>query len=167
MSDEFHPPRPGAEHALLEPFVGVFRATIRIFFGPGDPQITFGTMNNSWDVDGLYLYQHFTGDAAPPPYPAFIGRGYWGYNFSTRKYEGFWIDNSSSIMQHESGQIDPTGRVWTMHSEFVHPATGERIAKRSVIRLTDHDQHSMEAWMTGPDGREHRTMEIEYHRVQS
>jgi hypothetical protein len=165
MSDEFQPPRPGAEHALLEPFAGTFRATIKLFFGPGDPQITGGTMRNSWDVDGLYLHQHFTGDPAPPPYPSFVGRGYWGYNFSTGKYEGFWIDNSSSIMQSEVGEVDSTGHVWTMLSEFIHPATGERVARRSMIRLSDRDHHVMESWMTGPDGRDFRTMEIEYRRA--
>ncbi|MFN5322501.1 MAG: DUF1579 family protein [Planctomycetota bacterium] len=165
MSDAFQPPRPGAEHALLAPFIGTFRATIRLFFGPGEPQISQGTMRNTWDVDGLYLNQHFTGDPAPPPYPAFVGRGYWGYNFSTRQYEGFWIDNASSIMQSETGAVDASGKVWTMLSEFTHPTTGERIARRSVIELKDHDHHVIESWMTGPNSQELRTMQIEYRRV--
>ncbi len=165
MSDDYQPPRPGNEHALLAPFAGTFRATVKLYFGPGEPQVSAGTMVNSWDLDGLYLHQHYTGDPAPPPYPAFIGRGYWGYNFSSGQYEGFWIDNGSSMMQTEQGQVDPSGKVWTMRSEFVHPANGQRIAKRSVIKLVDQDHHLMESWMTGPDGQESLTMEIDYRRA--
>lgn len=165
MSDDYQPPRPGTEHARLAPFAGTFRATVKLYFGPGEPQISAGTMVNSWDLDGLYLHQSYTGDPAPPPFPAFVGRGYWGYNFSSGQYEGFWIDNGSSMMQTEQGQVDPSGKVWTMQSEFVHPANGQRIAKRSVIKLVDQDHHLMESWMTGPDGQESLTMEIDYRRA--
>lgn len=164
-SEHQGPPVAGAEHALLKPFEGTFRAVVKLWFGPGDPMVHEGTMTNSFKLDGLYLFQDYVGDPAPPPFPAFLGQGYWGYNFGTRKYEGFWIDNASSIMQLESGDVDASGTVWTMLSTMMHPHTGKPVHKRTVIRLTDADHHDMNTWMTDENGQEFRTMEITYRRV--
>ncbi|MEZ6094103.1 MAG: DUF1579 family protein [Pirellulaceae bacterium] len=67
--NDFQLPKPGAEHALLKPFEGTFRAEVRLFMGPGEPQVTTGTMKNAFHVDGLYLQQDYVGDPAPPPSP--------------------------------------------------------------------------------------------------
>lgn len=122
-------------------------------------------MENSWQVDGLYLHQDYTGDAPGGGYPAFLGRGYWGYNFSSGNYEGFWIDNASSMMQTEAGQVDAQGKNWTMLSEFINPRDGKTVGRRSVIKILDANRHTMESYMTGPDGNEFKTMEIEYVRA--
>ena len=122
-------------------------------------------MTNSFQVDNLYLHQEYQGDSASPHGPTFVGRGYWGYNFGSGKYEGFWIDNASSIMQTETGSVDQSGKVWTMTSEIVNPRDGTLMKKRSVIELVDNDRHSMESFMTGRDGKEVRTMSIEYVRA--
>ncbi|MEQ1904881.1 MAG: DUF1579 domain-containing protein [Pirellulaceae bacterium] len=161
----FELPRAGKEHQLLQPFSGTFRAEVSVHMGPGEPHKSTGTMVNTFQLDNLYLHQEYQGDAAPAPYPTFVGRGYWGYNFSSKMYEGFWIDNASSMMQTETGSVDAAGKVWTMLSEFQNPKDGKTILKRTVIRLIDHDHHSMESFMTGPDGGEFKTMEIQYTRA--
>ena len=169
MSDAAHqgPPAPGPEHALLKPFAGTFRATVKLWMGSGDPIVHHGTMVSSFQVAGLYLFQDYTGDPAPGPWPAFIGKGFWGYNTTTREFEGFWIDNASTMMQLEKGAVDQSGKVWTMGSRFVHPHFGREVAKRSVIRLIDNDHNDLTSYMTGPDGSEFRTMEILFERATS
>lgn len=168
MSDSknrgFQLPKPGHQHQLLEPFVGRFRADVELYMGPGDPQKSSGTMTNSWQLDGLYLHQDYVGDPPPPPYSAFVGRGYWGFNFGKNHYEGFWIDNVSSIMQMETGTVDESGKVFTMTSELDHPS-GVRMKKRSLIRVEDQDYNWIDSFLTGPDGREFRTMTIRYTRA--
>ena len=159
------PPAPGAEHALLKPFEGKFRAVVKLFFGPGDPMVQEGTMTNSFQLGGLYLFQNYVGDPNPGPWPAFLGQGFWGYNFGTKKYEGFWIDNASSMMQMETGTVDATGKVWTMVSSFIHPHSGKEVHKRTEIRLIDPNTHDMTTWMTDDNGHEMRTMEIVYRRA--
>lgn len=164
-SQEYAQPVPGPEHAKLKPFVGNFRSVVKLFMGPGEPMVHTGLMKNEWDLDGLYLHQHYTGDPAEGPFPAFLGRGYWGYNTGSGRYEGFWIDNASTMMQTESGSVDDSGKVWTLHSRFTPPGAPQEMAKRSVIRLIDDNNHSMESFVTGPDGNEFRTMEITYKRA--
>lgn len=166
MSEATHQmPTPGAEHDLLKPFVGRFRTTVKLYMGPGDPMVQHGTMLNSFQLGGLYLHQDYTGDPTPGPFPSFLGRGYWGYNPYSKVYEGFWIDNASSVMQVESGSVDQSGKVWTMVSRLTHPGSGKPMVKKSEIRLIDGDHHSMVTTMTIEGGPEIRTMEIEYARV--
>ncbi len=154
---------PVEAHDRLKPFVGAFKAEVKMWMGPGDPQVSTGVMNNSFDLGGRFLRQVYTGDQAEGPFPDFEGRGFWGYNTTTNEYEGFWIDTASTMMQTERGQVDDAGRVWTMIGSMATPDGGSW-DKRSVITLVDDDHHSMEMYFRGPDGNENKGMEIQYTR---
>jgi hypothetical protein len=80
------------------------------------------------------------------------------------QYEGFWIDTASTVMQSETGDVDDSGKVWTMMGEMDNPQTGQKIKKKSVITLVDDDHHRMEMFFEGPDGSEMKGMEIRYVR---
>ncbi len=155
--------KPGPEHEKLAPFVGTFRARVKLWMGPGDPVVSTGTMTTTRDVGGLFLRQEYTGDPGEGPFPAFVGRGFWGYNTTTKKYEGFWIDNASSMMQTDTGSLDATGKVWTMVGDMSCPQTGVATTKRSVITLQDRDRHKLEMYFA-QGGQESKAMEIEYTR---
>ncbi len=74
----FQLPSPGPEHELLKPFAGSFRATVKMWMGPGEPNVSTGQMKNSFQLNGLYLHQDYVGDADDGPFPSFAGKGYWG-----------------------------------------------------------------------------------------
>jgi Protein of unknown function (DUF1579) len=158
-------PKPGKEHERLKPFVGTFRAKVKLWMGPGDPMVSTGMMQNTVDLDGLYLRQEYTGDPGEGPFPEFKGRGFWGYNQTTKNYEGFWIDTASSVMQFEQGNVDGAGKVWTMSGQCPDPQTGKPLTKRSVVTLQDDNRHKLEMFMS-MDGQEHKAMEIEYNRAR-
>lgn len=157
-------PRPGLEHHNLKPFAGTFQSEVKLWMGPGDPMVSTGTMVSSWHLGGLYLHQDFQGDPSEGPFPDFAGKGYWGYNTTLKQYEGFWIDNASTIMQTETGTLDDSGKVWTMTSQVPCAQTGEIMKKRSVITLIDKNQNKIEMYITGADGNEMKCMEISYRR---
>ena len=138
---------------------------VTIFMGPDHQQTSTGVMTSQFQLQGLYLHQEYVGDAQDGPFPSFQGQGYWGYNTSAGKYEGFWIDNASTMMQVEQGDVNADGKIWEMIGNFTHPATGEKIRRRSVITLIDEDHHRMDSYMSGPDGKEIKSMEIEYVRT--
>ncbi len=152
-------------HDRFKPFVGTFRAVVRMWMGPGDPMLSTGTMTNTLELGGRYLRQSYTSDPNPGPFPGFEGRGYWGYNTTEQCYEGFWIDNACTFMQLERGQVDGPGKVWTMEGVVTNPQTGKPMKKRSVITLKDDDHHTLEMLLEGPDGSSHRSMHIEYTRA--
>lgn len=155
---------PTADHERLTPFVGTFKAEVKIWMGPGEPMVSTGSMTNTWALGGRFLHQDYKGDPSPgpDPFPGFEGQGYWGFNKNTERYEGFWIDTASTVMQHESGTVDETGKSWTMTGEIVG-SDGETTTKRSVITLVDNDQHGIEMYFTKGD-QEFKGMEIQYTR---
>ncbi len=154
---------PGEAHSRLEPFVGTFQGEVKIWMGYGEPMVSTGTMVSAFDLEGRFVSQTYTGHANDGPFPNFEGRGFWGYNTITNKYEGFWIDTASTVMQTDSGDVDDAGKVWTMIGEVPNPQTGQSMKKRSVITLQDNDHHSIEMYFETPDG-EFKTMEITYTR---
>ncbi len=151
-------------HKKFEPFVGTFKAEVKMWMGPGEPFVSTGVMVNTLDLGGRFLRQIYTGDQTDGPFPNFEGRGFWGFNKATNKYEGFWIDSASTMMQTEVGAVDEAGKVWTMVGEMTDP-TRNKMKKRSVITLQDNDHHKMEMFMAGPDGNEAKGMEISYERA--
>ena len=152
------------EHDRLKPFEGTFRSEVKIWMGPGDPMLSTGTMTCEFDLDGRFLHQIYKGDPSDRPFSSFEGRGYWGYNNISKRFEGFWIDSASTIMQHDVGEVDESGKVWTMIGEMPNPQTGGSMTKRSVITLEDNDHHSVEMYFDTGDG-EVKSMEIRYQRV--
>jgi len=153
-------------HAKLDPFVGTFKARVKFWMGPGEPQISTGTMENTWDLGGRFIKQVYTGDATEGPFLHLEGRGYWGYNTTTGKYEGFWIDSGSTVMQAEVGTLDETGKLWTMvGSNLIDPYSGKPMIKRNIIMLIDEGSHTAETFFVPPDGRETKSMEVTYIRA--
>jgi hypothetical protein len=158
---------PGPEHERLKSFLGTFKATVSIFTGPGDPMVSTGTMTNTLELGGRFIKQDYKGDPLPGPTPmaGFEGQGFWGFNKNTQRYEGFWIDTASTVMQHETGTLDDAGRVWTMTGEVVGP-DGAVTRRKSIITLVDDDHHSMESFFSQGDN-EFKGMEIQYVRAQT
>lgn len=156
--------KPAEAHKRFEPFVGSFRASVQMWMGPGEPMVSTGVMTNTLELGGRYLRHSYRGDPSPGPFPAFEGHGYWGYNTVDERYEGFWIDNACTLMQWEHGQVDRSGRVWTMLSTITNPQTGEPMEKKSVIRLEGENRHTMEMFAATADGQWQKSMHIEYTR---
>lgn len=151
-------------HERFKPFVGTFNAEVKMWMGPGDPVVATGVMKNTEDLGGRFLEQRYQGDPGDKTFPNFEGRGYWGYNSISNKYEGFWIDSVSPYMQIESGDVDDSGKSWTMVGEMLDPKSGKPMQKRSIIKVQDNDHHSMEMFFIMPDGMEFKGMEINYVR---
>ena len=164
---EFQLPKPGPAHELLKPFEGTFKAVVELWFGPDNSHVTTGLMTSTFQLGGLWLFQDYKGDAQDGPFPDFAGKGYWGWNFAAKKYEGFWIDSTSPGMQTESGNVDESGKLWTMTCEqtHTHPETGAQLSKRSEIRVKDENHNSLTAFFTDADGNDFKNMHIEYTRV--
>jgi hypothetical protein len=166
MSEEqgFQLPTPGHHHELLQPFEGTFKAEVQMWMGPGDPMVSSGMIENTFQLGGLYLHQKYLGDRTDGPFPNFAGYGYWGYNTATNEYQGFWIDNASTIMQLETGNVDESGKIWEMKSEIVLPGSESAMQKRTIFTVLGNDHHTMESFVTPPGAEESRNMFIDYKR---
>ena len=152
------------EHAHLEQFVGKWRAEVKFWMGPGDPMVTTGTMVNELDLDGKFLKQTYTGDPSEGPFPAFEGRGFFGFNKQSGKYQGLWIDNAATMMHIDEGTVDAGGKRWEMIRVSENPG-GNKGTNRTEVIIEDTDHHTMASYWTPEGGEESKHMEIKYERA--
>jgi len=154
---------PSEGHEKLKPFVGTFKAVVKMWMEPGaEPMVSEGVMTTDWILGGRFLQQTYKGEAFGG---VFEGRGLMGDNNTTDEYEGLWIDTASTAMQTESGTYDDATKTFTMRGSMVCPSTKQPFTKRDVIKVIDDDNHTMEMFFTGPDGQEMKNMEITYTRA--
>ncbi len=153
---------PAAAHQRLDPIVGKFRARSQFWAGVGaPPESGEGESDHLWVLGGRFIEQRYRGKIADMP---FEGIGFTGFDNVQRKYVGSWIDTMGTGMMNSLGVGQPTNGEIAFVSE-IHEPTGRRQTFRSIIRIANGDRHSYELWTAGPDGREFRTMLVEYTRV--
>jgi hypothetical protein len=151
---------PREQHAMLKPFEGRWKATVRMWWAPeGEPNTSTGVMTNRLVLNGLFLEQDYADDSGH-----FSGKGFWGYNTVDQRWEGFWIDTMISMMQTEHGVYDAPTKTWTMTGAMTDPTTGALTTKRSVITAHTPDRHTMTMYFSSPKG-EMKGMEIDYTRA--
>jgi hypothetical protein len=151
----------GPQHESLARFSGAWRAEVKLYLAPGQgPQVSHGKMLNTLELGGLFLRQHYRDDSG-----MFEGHGYWGYNTTDGRYEGFWIDPMCSFFQLEHGQHDARSDAYEMRGSMTCPSTRQPMKKRSVIAYKSANEHTMEQWIETTPGQEMKTMEIRYTRT--
>ena len=152
------------EHEHLKQLEGTWRAEVRMWMGPGDPMVVTGTMVNEMDLGGKFLKQTYTGDPCEGPFPAFEGRGWFGFNKSSGKYEGVWIDNAATMMHLDQGTVDGSGKKWEMRRISESPC-GDGSAGRSELTIEDADHHTMASFTLKEGQADMKHMEIKYTRA--
>lgn len=152
---------PGEEHARLCPLVGTWAARTSVWFGPGDPMVSGGVVTKRWALEGRFLLQDYLGDETPMG--RFFGMGTLGYNTISGRHQSVWMDTMSTAMLIQSGgwEGDALVVVGDQH-ESISLGT---VSVRSVTRIVTDDRHTFENFVTGPDGKAMRTLEVVHTRV--
>ena len=114
-------------------------------------------------LGGRYLEQRFAGTAMGQP---FSGIGYTGYDNVKKKYESYWIDSMGTGMLVMTGSLDRTGKKTVYTGSMLDPVNGKKVAIRSVDTEVDADTLLFEMWMSGPDGKMAKSMEMTYSRLK-
>ena len=114
-------------------------------------------------LGGRYLEQRFEGTAMGQP---FSGIGYTGYDNVKRKYESYWIDSMGTGMLVMTGSPDKGGKKTVYTGSMLDPVNGKKVAIRSVDTEVDADTLLFEMWMSGPDGKMAKSMEMTYTRLK-
>ncbi len=156
---------PGAQHKALEPFVGRFTTTSRMWMKPGEaPQESTGSAEHTWVLGGRFLRMDVRGDFGGQP---FEGLGYLGYDNIRGEYTAVWLDNMNTGIMRASGQFDPETKKYTESGTFSCPLTSEKDRPfRGEWKVIDNDSLSYTMYNPGPDGKEVKGMEISYRRVK-
>lgn len=157
---------PGAQHKqLAEHFVGKWTTKQTMWMDPAAPPMTeTGTSVEVAVLGGRQVRTDFSSQWMGQP---FEGVGYTGYDNVTGKYVSTWTDNSSTSVLVSHGDYDAATSTYTFHGEMADPMkTGAKTPVRQTLHIVDADHHVWEMYESR-DGKEARTMQIEYVRTKS
>ena len=155
---------PSDAHKVLEPLAGKWTYTAKFWMDPsGKPEETTGSSENELIYGGRFLKQTVKGTWMGEP---FEGAGYTGYDNIRQQYESIWMDSMSTSMMTSTGAYDAATKTLTQSGSCSCPLTGEKNRQvRSELLITDKDHNTYSSFMSGPDGKEFKAMEIVYTRA--
>ncbi len=152
---------PTKDHDFLKNYVGNWDVEVKSWTQPGaEPMMSKGTMMGELFLDGRFVKCNFEGLMMAQP---FKGMQVTGYDLFQKKYVGFWIDNMSTCFYLTTGTLDASGKVLTETGMWPDPMTGGA-SKVKIVTTHMDGKFRFEMFMTGPDGKEFKSMEIMYSR---
>lgn len=107
------PAKPGLEVMAME--AGIWDADI--IFPSNDPAKpdtkAKGVQVNRLRSGGMWIVNEFSVDGTP-----YEGTGVWGYDRSTGRYSGIWVDNNDQTIRSDDGRWDPATQtmIWSANS---------------------------------------------------
>jgi hypothetical protein len=151
--------QPGPEHKQLARLAGQWKTEARLFYGPGEPQVSEGTARFRMILGGRYLQQDFRSEFGGQQYR---GMGVSGYDNAQKKYVGTWIDTMSTGIMRTEGEYDEKTHTFT---ETGVASTPEGEAKMKMVsKYVDNDKFIFTMYEIQPDGTERKSLEITYTR---
>jgi len=152
---------PGEAHLKLEPMVGDWDLTVKMWMGPGrEPAASKGTASHRWALGKRYLHQDVKGEFAGQK---FEGAALLGYDNLKKKYFSGWIDSMSTSLSVAEGSVDANGKIFTFFHDDIDPVTQQKMRTKDVIMILGEDRMRLESFKVN-GGQEIKTMEIDYRR---
>jgi hypothetical protein len=154
---------PGDPHKqLMAQYEGTWTTRQSMWMEPGqDPIVETGKSVNTAVFGGRQLRMDYTSQFMGQPYQ---GQGFSGYDNVKGKYVSSWMDNMSTGLFVSEGDYDPASKTYTYHAQMPDPMKpGTMVPVRNTVRVIDNDHHVFEMYETR-DGKEAKTMQIEYTR---
>jgi len=157
---------PGEHHTKLDAFVGSWDITMSSWMMPGaPPQVSTGTSEIAWILDGRYQSEHFQGTAHMPgmePQP-YSGFGLRGYDNAKGEYTGLWADSMSTAAAHFVGQYDDETKTLTSTCAYDCPIQGPT-SMRMTTTVISPDEFQVTGFTIVEGQEETKSMEIVYKR---
>ena len=152
---------PNENHKLLERFVGNWDTTVKMWMGPGEPEVSKGVARTKAIMGGRFVQEEYEGMFMGKP---FAGLGLTGYDNQKGKFIGSWVDTLGTGMMTSTGAYDAASKTFTFVAEMTDPAAPEKTMKvKEVVKIVDDNKHTFEMWEEH-DGKPSMAMEITYTR---
>jgi hypothetical protein len=149
--------QPGAEHKKLEPLVGDWNMTMKMWMDPSQPPAEIkATVKREWIMGGRFVQESVKGEFEGKP---FEGLGLWGYDSAQKKYTTVRACGLCGMVQSDTSDIDATGRKFECTTEGKCPVTGEMVKGRDEVVIESKDRIVANIFKT-MDGKEFKAMEI-------
>lgn len=153
----------GPQHKQLGTRIGAWDVKTKCTMDPNaPPQESRGVSKVHTVLGGRWIIEEFEGEM--PGMGPFSGMGITGYDNVKKKYVNFWLDTMGTGAMISEGSADPTGKTITYIGSFEDPILGKTKTVRSVARFVSDSKHTFEMFDTAPDGKEFKSLDIEYTR---
>ena len=119
-------------------------------------------MNGRYFVEDVAGKMEMPGPDGKMKEMMFKGMAIEGYDNVKKKFVAAWMDNMGTGIMTMQGDYDPASKTLTYAGE-VEPFPGMKQTIREALKITDKDHMFLE-WYEPRDGKEVKTMEINYTR---
>lgn len=155
---------PGPHHAHLAKAAGNWNFTSQFWMSPDQPpQETKGTATLALVMGGLFLEETVKAKMMGMDWE---GRGTYGYDKGKKKHVATWFDAMGTMIMYFEGDCDGTCSTITTSSEYFDPMTQSMRKMKIVSRSIDADHWKNEMFDVTTEGKETKTMAIEYVRAK-
>lgn len=151
----------GEMHQLLAAGAGDWKAEVSMWESPGAaPQKSVSSCKNEMILGGRYQASTFSGMMMGMP---FEGRGLVGYDNIKKVFISTWVDNMGTGLMYSEGVYDAKSSTINFKGSMMDPMSGKEVKTREVYKFVDDSHHLFEMYVM-KDGKEFKTMEINYRR---
>lgn len=154
---------PGKEHEMLAKREGMWDVILKNRMGPDEPFMeNRGTARLTMVLDGHALAEDFNGKMMDMDYH---GYGMMGFDSFRKEWWQTWTDNVGTGIMVSRGKsgTDPMNPTLTGTMDNAMQNRKD-VTVRSMYRFASDNEFLMEMWTTAPNGKEFKTMEIQYRR---
>jgi len=153
---------PGKEHQSLAKLNGNWVYTSKMWMDPaGEPQTTQGTATCEMLLDGRYSQMKVSGNVMGMP---FNGVSLTAYDNGKKLWLTTWIDNMGTGFMYGEGKYDPDTKTIVYNGTMFEPIQKKNLTYRQNVQMVDDNHMVMEMFNTNKDGKEYKSMHVEYVR---
>jgi hypothetical protein len=154
---------PGTHHKAMAAKAGSWKTSNKLWMAPGQPPMeTVGTSEIIAVLDGRFVQEVTKAEMMGGPWE---GRGTFGYDNSSKKHIGNWLDSFGTAMMSLEGTCDGTCKTITMSGEYFDPATKTTKAMKTVTTKISDDEALLTMYDIAKDGSEIKMGEVRYERT--
>jgi hypothetical protein len=151
--------KPGAEHKKLEPFVGTWTFTMRLWADPNQPPAELkGALERKWIMDGRFVQETARAECVKSG-KTFEGMGLVGYDAGQKKFTCVKACSLSGTISSGLVTCDSSGTRFECVKEECCPLTGQKVKGRDEVVIENSDRIVVNIYKTIGD-REVKVGEI-------
>jgi hypothetical protein len=151
--------KPGVEHKKLEPFVGQWTFTMKLWTDPEQaPAELKGTIERKWIMDGRFVQETARGECAQSG-KTFEGMGLLGYDAAQKKFTAVKACGLCGTISSGLVTCNSTGTRFECVKEECCPLTAQKITARDEVVIESKDRIVVNLYKTIND-RELKVGEI-------
>ena len=151
--------QPGSEHKKLEPLVGDWTLTLKMWTDPSQPPAELtGTVNRKWIMGGRFVQETVYGQCSLTG-KTFEGLGLVGYHHGEKKFTFVRACGLCGTSSSNLATLDASGKRFSCATEECCPLSGEKISGRDEVVIENNDRIVTNVYKT-IDGKEAKVMEI-------